>query len=194
MLDLASGYHQIRMHPDSIETTAFKCKYGHFEYTVMPFGLKNAPGTFQAVMNRVLGPYLDDFCMVYLDDILIYSKTLEEHIAHLWKILTLLRKHQFYCKRSKCLFLQPEVPYLGFLITADGLKVDPSKIAAIREWPTPTCVSELRSFMGLVQFFDNFIPHFADVSFPLTQLFSSRKMQLGNGLQFRKLHFRNSNA
>jgi hypothetical protein len=170
-LDLASGYHQIRMHPDSIETTAFKCKYGHFEYTVMPFGLKNAPGTFQAVMNRVLGPYLDDFCMVYLDDILIYSKTLEEHLTHLRKILTLLRKHQFYCKRSKCLFLQSEVPYLGFLITADGLKVDPSKIAAIREWPTPTCVSELRSFMGLVQFFDNFIPHFADVSFPLTQLF-----------------------
>lgn len=170
-LDLASGYHQIRMHPDSIELTAFKCKYGHFEYTVMPFGLRNAPGTFQAVMNRVLGPYLDRFCMVYLDDILIYSETLEEHLSHLRTILSLLREHQFYCKRSKCFFLQPEIPYLGLLITKDGLKVDPSKLAAIREWPTPTCFSELRSFMGLVQFFDNFIPHFADVSFPLTQLF-----------------------
>lgn len=170
-LDLASGYHQIRMHPDSIERTAFKCKYGHFEYTVMPFGLKNAPATFQHVMNDTLAPFIDQFVTVYLDDILIYSKTAEEHLIHLRKVLAALRKNQFYCKRSKCLFMQQAVPYLGFLVTAEGIKINPAKLAAIRDWPSPEGVSPLRSFHGAVQYFSTFIPHFAEVSFPLTELF-----------------------
>jgi hypothetical protein len=170
-LDLASGYHQIRMHENSIEKTAFKTKYGHYEFTVMPFGLTNAPATFQYVMNTVLAPYLDRFVLVYLDDILIYSKSFEEHLQHLRLVLQALRDHQFFCKRSKCLFCAPEVEYLGHVISSEGVRVDPKKVEAIMNWPTPTCVSELRSFMGLLQFYDTFADHFAHVAFPLTELF-----------------------
>jgi len=116
-LDLASGYHQIRMHEDSIEKTAFKTKYGHYEYVVMPFGLTNAPATFQCVMNSILAPYLDRFVIVYLDDILVYSKNQDEHIRHLRTVLQVLREHKFYCKRSKCLFGVSQVEYLGHLLT-----------------------------------------------------------------------------
>lgn len=169
-LDLASGYHQIRMHEDSIEKTAFKTRYGHYEFTVMPFGLTNAPATFQHVMNTVLAPYLDRFVLVYLDDILIYSKSYEEHLEHLRKVLLALRENKFYCKRSKCLFCTQEVEYLGHLLTPDGVLVDPKKVAAILDWPTPTNVSQLRGFLGLVQYYDSFVDHFAEVAFPLTEL------------------------
>jgi len=170
-LDLASGYHQIRMHEDSVEKTAFKTKYGHYEYVVMPFGLTNAPATFQCVMNSILAPYLDRFVVVYLDDILIYSRNQEEHLEHLRIILQLLREHKFYCKRSKCLFGVSQVEYLGHLLTPQGVQVDPKKVHAMVAWPTPTNVHELRSFMGLLQYYSSFIPHFADVAFPLTELF-----------------------
>lgn len=170
-LDLASGYHQIRMSQDSIEKTAFKTKYGHYEFTVMPFGLTNAPATFQCVMNSILSPYLDRFVLVYLDDILIYSKTYEEHLEHLRTILQVLRDNKFYCKRSKCLFAATEVEYLGHLLTPHGVQVDPKKVEAIINWPTPTNVTQLRSFMGLLQYYDTFIDHFAEVAFPLTELF-----------------------
>jgi hypothetical protein len=169
-LDLASGYHQIRMHEDSIEKTAFKTRYGHYEFTVMPFGLTNAPATFQSVMNSILAPFLDRFVLVYLDDILIYSKSVEEHMEHLRIVLTLLREHKFYCKRSKCEFVSKQVEYLGHLLTPQGIMVDPRKVAAIRDWPTPLNVSQLRGFLGLTQYYDTFIDHFADAAFPLTEL------------------------
>lgn len=169
-LDLASGYHQIRMHEDSIEKTAFKTKYGHYEFVVMPFGLTNAPATFQYVMNSILSPFLDRFVLVYLDDILIYSKSFQEHLEHLRTVLSALREHKFYCKRSKCLFCAQEVEYLGHVLTPFGVKVDPRKVAAIRDWPPPTNVSQLRGFLGMIQYYDAFIDHFADHAFPLTEL------------------------
>jgi hypothetical protein len=112
-LDLASGYHQIRMHEDSIEKTALKTRYGHYEFVVMPFGLTNAPTTFQSVMNTTLAPFLDGFVLVHLDDILIYSKSMDEHVEHLKSVLAALRDHKFYCKRSKCQFGSKQVEYLG---------------------------------------------------------------------------------
>jgi hypothetical protein len=169
-LDLASGYHQIRMHEDSIEKTAFKTRYGHYEFVVMPFGLTNAPATFQSVMNTILAPFFDRFVLVYLDDILIYSKSMDEHVEHLKSVLAALREHKLYCKRFKCQFGSKQVEYLGHLLTPQGIMVDPKKVAAIRDWPDPTNVSQLRGFLGLVQYYDAFVDHFADHAFPLTEL------------------------
>jgi hypothetical protein len=169
-VDLASGYHQIRMHEDSIDKIAFKTRYGHYEFVVMPFGLTNAPATFQSVMNSILAPFLDRFVLVYLDDILIYSKSMADHVEHLKSVLAALREHKFYCKRSKCQFGSKQVEYLGHLLTPQGIMVDPRKVAAIRDWPDPTNVSQLRGFLGLVQYYDAFVDHFADHAFPLTEL------------------------
>jgi hypothetical protein len=159
------------MHEDSIEKTAFKTRYGHYEFVVMPFGLTNAPATFQSVMNTILAPFLDRFVLVYLDDILIYSKSMDEHVEHLKSVLAALREHKFYCKRSKRQFGSKQVEYLGHLLTPQGIMVDPKKVAAIRDWPDPTNVSQLRGFLGLVQYYDAFVDHFADHAFPLTELF-----------------------
>jgi hypothetical protein len=146
-LDLASGYHQIRMHADSIEKTAFKTRYGHYEFVVMPFGLTNAPATFQSVMNSILAPYLDRFVLVYLDDILIYSKSVSEHLEHLRVVLTVLREQKFYCKKSKCLFAAKEIEYLGHLLTPYGVRVDPRKLKLFLTGPLPpmchTCEDSL---------------------------------------------------
>ncbi len=177
-LDLASGYHQTRMHPDSVvrtSSTAFKTRYGHYEFLVMPFGLTNAPATFQFVMISVLSPYLDRFVLVYLDDILVYSKSLSEHLVHLREVLVALREAKLYCKLSKCLFCAPEVEYLGHLLTPDGVKMDPNKVHALVTWPTPTSVTQLKSFLGLLGYYDSFIDHLADAAFPLTELFKKDK-------------------
>jgi hypothetical protein len=158
------------MHDDSIEKTAFKTRYGHYEFTVMPFGLTNAPATFQSVMNSILSPFLDRFVLVYLDDILIYSKSVAEHMEHLRTVLSVLREHKFYCKRSKCDFVAKQVEYLGHLLTPHGIMVDPRKVVAIQDWPTPLNVSQLRGFLGLTQYYDTFMNRFADVAYPLTEL------------------------
>ncbi|GJS46076.1 putative reverse transcriptase domain-containing protein [Tanacetum coccineum] len=130
-IDLQSGYHQLRVHEDDIPKTAFRTRYGHFEFTVMPFGLTNAPVVFMDLMNRVCRPYLDKFVIVFIDDILIYSKTKEEHEMHLGLILDLLKKEKLYAKFSKCEFWLQEVQFLGHVVNNDGIHVDPSKIEAI---------------------------------------------------------------
>ncbi|GJX14792.1 reverse transcriptase domain-containing protein [Tanacetum coccineum] len=139
---LRSGYHQLRVHEDDIPKTAFRTRYGHFEFTVMPFGLTNAPAVFMDLMNRVCKPYLDKFVIVFIDDILIYSKTKEEHEVHLKLVLELLRKEKLYAKFSKCEFWLQEVHFLGHVVNQSGIHVDPSKIEAVKNWKAPTTPSE----------------------------------------------------
>ncbi|GJS04068.1 reverse transcriptase domain-containing protein [Tanacetum coccineum] len=169
-IDLRSGYHQLRVHEDDIPKTAFRTRYGHFEFTVMPFGLTNAPAVFMDLMNRVCKPYLDKFVIVFIDDILIYSKTKEEHEVHLKLVLELLRKEKLYAKFSKCEFWLQEVHFLGHVVNQSGIHVDPSKIEAVKNWKAPTTPSEVRSFLGLAGYYRRFIANFSKIAKPLTLL------------------------
>ena len=132
-IDLCSGYHQIRVHPEDIPKTAFRTRYGHFEFLVLPFGLTNAPATFMNLMHSIFREQLDDFVIIFLDDILVYSKDLDSHVAHVRQTLSILRHHQLYAKVSKCAFFQTSVEYLGHVVSAQGLQVDPAKVQAIQD-------------------------------------------------------------
>jgi hypothetical protein len=149
-IDLRSGYHQVRIKEEDINKTTFRTRYGHYEFMVVPFGLSNAPTIFMCLMNGVFREYLDKFVIVFLDDILIYSKSEEEHEKHLRMVLQVLREHKLYAKLSKCIFYQKKIHYLGHIISVEGITVDPEKIEAIRGWPMPRNVTEVRSFMGLL--------------------------------------------
>ncbi|GBG61646.1 hypothetical protein CBR_g22443 [Chara braunii] len=169
-VDLKSEYHQIAIRPEDQHKTAFQTRYGLYEFVVIPFGLCNAPGTFQHAMNRIFHDYLDKFVIVYLDDILIFSKTVEEHIAHLDKILRLLRQHKFKINGEKCEFGRTRVSYLGHEISAEGLKPDDTKMSSIRDWPRPHFVTEMRSFLGMTGYYLNFVQNYSIVVAPLTNL------------------------
>lgn len=169
-LDLKSGYHQMRLHPEDIPKSSFNTRLGKFEWLVAPFGLTCCPIYFQSLMNRVLDDCINKFALVYLDDVLIFSKTEEEHKVHVRHVLDLLRKNQLVCNLKKCSFAQRETTYLGFRISAAGILPDESKIKAIRDWPRPTNVQEVRQFVGLAQYFRKFCPGFAGVVAPLTNL------------------------
>lgn len=134
-LDLRAGYHQIRVHDADVFKTAFRTHEGHYEFLVMPFGLTNAPSTFQAMMNRILSPHLRKCVVVFFDDILVYSRSKDEHVRHLDLILGCLAEHQFFVKLSKCLFSQQSVDYLGHIIDSRGIHADPKKVSAMCEWP-----------------------------------------------------------
>jgi hypothetical protein len=174
-LDLTSGYNQVRIKEEDVQKTAFRTRYGHYEYRVMPFGLCNAPATFQRLMNEVFGTELDDFVLVYLDDILIYSRSKEEHVEHVRRVLELLRKHKLYAKLKKCEFGKEQVEFLGHIVTSEGVRVDPRKISAIQEWPVPRTVRDVRSFVGLAGYYRRYVKGFASVAAPLTQLMSAKK-------------------
>ncbi|GIL68882.1 hypothetical protein Vafri_22136, partial [Volvox africanus] len=163
-------YNQIRIAESDIPKSAFRTPFGHYEYTVLSFGLVNAPATFQAAMNRIFGPYIDRFVVCYLDDILVYSRTREEHLQHLRLVLDVLRREQLYAKLPKCHWLQPQVEYLGHIVSVDGVRMDPRKTAAVRDWPIPTNVQELRKFLGLTNYFRKFIDRYSILAAPLTSL------------------------
>eukprot|EP00253_Pinus_taeda_P021984 PITA_21984 len=169
-IDLRSGYHQIRIKDEDIAKTAFRTRYGHYEFVVLPFGLTNAPATFMCLMNNIFHPYLDRFVLIFIDDILIYSRTIEEHYEHLRRVLQTLREHQLYAKFSKCDFFKEEIQYLGHVITKEGIAVDPEKIKAIMDWPVPKDVTDVRSFMGLAGYYRRFVEGFSKVAFPITSL------------------------
>jgi hypothetical protein len=136
-VDLCSGYHQIKIHPKDVPKTAFSTRYGLYEYLVMSFGLTNAPAHFMYLMNSVFMPEMDKFVVVFIDDILVYSKNEEEHEQHLWVILQRLRDHQLYAMFSKCAFWLKEVPFLGHVMSTEGIAVDPSKVQEVHDWNSP---------------------------------------------------------
>ena len=167
--DLKSGYHQIHIKEGEEWKTTFKTREGLYEWLVMPFGLTNALSTFMWLMNEVLKEFLGKFVIVYLDDIFIFSKTLEDHTTHICKAFEKLRKEKLLINLKKCSFVKKELLYLGFVVLAEGPKMDPEKVKAILEWPTPRSVIEVRTFHGLASFYRKFIKGFSGIYGPLTE-------------------------
>ncbi|KAK1414363.1 hypothetical protein QVD17_16561 [Tagetes erecta] len=169
-IDLRSGYHQLKIREKDVPKSAFRTRYGHYEFLVMPFGLTNAPAVFMDLMNRVFHEFLDKFVIVFIDDILVYSKSREEHEEHLRKVLETLRQKKLYAKFSKCDFWLNQVAFLGHIVSTEGIKMDPAKIEAITKWPRPTSATEVRSFLGLAGYYRRFVEGFSVIALPLTQL------------------------
>ncbi|KAL0551923.1 hypothetical protein IC582_011016 [Cucumis melo] len=169
-IDLRSGYHQLRIKDKDVPKTAFRSRYGHYEFIVMSFGLTNAPAVFMDLMNRVFREFLDTFVIVFIDDILIYSKTEAEHEKHLRMVLQTLRDNKLYAKFSKCEFWLKQVSFLGHVVSKAGVSVDPAKIEAVTGWTRPSTVSEVRSFLGLAGYYRRFVENFSRIATPLTQL------------------------
>ena len=169
-IDLRSGYHQIRIVPEDVPKTAFRTRYGHYEFLVLPFGLTNAPATFMHLMHQALRPLLDECALVFLDDILIYSKTLEEHKQHVRRVLDALREQKLYAKESKCEFFKHEVEFLGHIVGREGVRMMEDKVEAVRAWPMPRSVRDVRAFLGTAGYYRKFIRDFSAIAAPLSEL------------------------
>ena len=173
--DLKDAYHRIRIKEGDEWKTAFRTRYGHFEYMVMPFGLANAPATFQAYINKALRGYADIFCVVYLDDILIYSETPELHREHVRKVLERLRQFQLYANLKKCVFSTTQVEFLGFIVSTAGVAMDQRRVTTITEWPTPKTFRDIQVFLGFCNFYRRFIHRYSKIASPLTSLLKGSK-------------------
>jgi hypothetical protein len=169
-VDLHLGYHQIKIRPEDVPKTAFSTEYGLYEYLVMSFGLTNAPAYFIYLMNSVFMLELDKVIVVFINNILIYSKSEEEHVRHLQVILQRLRDHQLYAKFSKCAFWLKEVPFLGHIISAEGITVDPNKVQEVLDWKSPRSVTQIRSLLRLAEYYHRFIPNFFKIVKLMTKL------------------------
>ena len=169
-IDLRSGYHQLKIKESDIPKSVFRTRYGHYEFLVMSFGLTNAPAAFMDLMNRVFKDYLDKFVIVFIDDILIYSRSEEDHEQHLEAVLQRLREKQLYAKFKKCEFWLETISFLGHVVSKRGIKVDLGKVAAVQDWKIPTNVGEVRSFLGLAGYYRKFVKGFSKIASPLTEL------------------------
>ena len=169
-IDLRSRYYQLRVKEVDVPKTAFRTRYGHYEFLVMPFGLTNASTTFMDLMNRVFRPYVDQFIVVFIDNILVYSKDAHEHEQHLRIVLETLREKKLYAKLSKCDFWLKEVSFLGHIVSVEGIRVDPTKIETVVNWKPPRNVTEVRSFLGLTRYYRRFVRGFSFIASPLTKL------------------------
>jgi hypothetical protein len=174
-IDLQSGYHQLKVRECGLPKTAFVSRYGLYEFTVMSFGLTNAPAYFMYMMNKVFMEYLDKFVVVFIDDILVYSRNEEEHEWHLRLVLQKLRDHKLYVKLSKCEFWLKQVAFLGHVVSKGGISVDQSKVQDVLSWKTPTSVSDIRSFLGLAGYYRRFIKGFSKISKPMMELLEKDK-------------------
>ena len=167
-IDLWSAYYQMRLTEDTIPKSAFSTHLGHFEWLVLPFGMVNAPASFQSLMQSLLGKL--PFAVVYLDDILVFSRTKKEHAKHVDKVLRILQENTLRAKKKKCAFFQSSIEYLGFIIDQDGLHPNPSKVQCVQDWPVPKNVKDVQSFLGLANYYRRFVKDFAKIGTPLTQL------------------------
>lgn len=174
-LDITADFHQVRMHPSDVHKNGFRTHHGHFEYLVMPFGLCNAPSTFQALMNDIFRPYMRKFVLVFFDDILIYSPTWEFHLQHVREVFSMIQKHHLSVKFKKCEFGKRELEYLGHIISSTGVNVDQSNVRAMTALPVPTTVTELRGFLGLTGYCRKFVRDYGLIARPLTNLLRKGK-------------------
>ena len=169
-IDLRLGYHQLRVKDVDVPKTPFRTQYGHYEFLVIPFGLTNAPVAFMDLINRVFRPYLDQFVVVFIDDILVYSRDEQKHEQHLKIVLQILREKKLYAKLSKCDFWLVEVSFLGHIVSAEGIRVDLVKIEVVVNWKPPRSVTKVRSFLGLAGYYRRFVKGFSIIASPLTKL------------------------
>lgn len=169
-IDLSLGYHQIRVKDEDFQKTVFKTRYDNYKYSMMPFGVSNAPGVFMEYMNHIFHPCLDQFVVAYIYGILIYSKQNEEHAEHLRVVLQVLKENKLFAKLLKCKFWLQEVSFVGHVIYGNGIVVDPSKVDAVLQWEAHKLITEIRSFLGLVGYYRKFIEGFSNLALPLTQL------------------------
>ena len=188
-LDLTAAYHRLRIKKGDEWKTAFRTRYGHFEYNVLPFGLTNAPASFQGLINRILAEKLDIFVIVYLDDIVIYSANKEDHVKHVSWVLDRLLENKLFLSLEKCKWFGEEIDFLGFIVNTEGIKMQPAKVEAIRSWPAPASVNEIQQFIGLCNFYRRFIKHFGKIAEPLTSMLKgSENRKTGRKRQRSRSH------